>query len=143
MSVSDEIIKVLDALAEKFGIAVDWTAENIIPYFEQLCKKYVNYEIATSIVWLMIGIIMITLGFVILFKYFPNYYNKSKDKEKYDYGQRTDYEVICFILIIFMTIGFVAGIALAFEQIFDIITCYTFPEKMILEEVKYLYDSMK
>ena len=33
---SEEIIKVLDALAEKFGVAVDWTSANVIPYLEQL-----------------------------------------------------------------------------------------------------------
>ena len=47
---SEEIIKVLDALAEKFGVAVDWTSANVIPYLEQLCSKCVNYEIATSFV---------------------------------------------------------------------------------------------
>lgn len=54
---SEEIIKVLDVLAEKFGLAVDWTSANVIPYLEQLCGKYVNYEIATSVVWLLLGII--------------------------------------------------------------------------------------
>ena len=54
---SEEIIKVLDALAEKFGLAVDWTSANVIPCLEQLCGKYVNYEIATSVVWLLFGII--------------------------------------------------------------------------------------
>lgn len=46
---SDEIIKVLDALAEKFGIAVDWTRQNIQPYIEDLCHRIVGYELTTSI----------------------------------------------------------------------------------------------
>ena len=59
---SEEIIKVLDVLAEKFGLAVDWTSENVIPYLEQLCGKYVNYEIATSVVWLLLGIICLFIA---------------------------------------------------------------------------------
>ena len=59
---SEEIIKVLDALAEKFGLAVDWTSANVIPYLEQLCGKYVNYEIVTSVVWLILGIILMFVG---------------------------------------------------------------------------------
>lgn len=29
---SQEIINVLDNLGEKFGIAIDWSNENILPY---------------------------------------------------------------------------------------------------------------
>ena len=47
---SDEIIKILDALAERVGLVIDWTSKNVIPYLEQLSTKYINYEIATSIV---------------------------------------------------------------------------------------------
>lgn len=49
---SDEVIKVIDALAERFGIVIDWSSENVIPYLQQLCDKYITYEIITSIVWM-------------------------------------------------------------------------------------------
>lgn len=32
MTVSDQIINVLDALCEKFGLVIDWTSENVVPY---------------------------------------------------------------------------------------------------------------
>lgn len=31
---SVEVIKVLDALVEKFGIAIDWTSANVLPYLQ-------------------------------------------------------------------------------------------------------------
>ena len=62
MSLSDEIIKVLDALAEKFGLVIDCTSQNVIPYLEQLCGKYVNYEIAISVVWFILSIILLFIG---------------------------------------------------------------------------------
>lgn len=38
---SQEIIKVLDNLCEKFGIAIDWTSQNVKPYLQELfCKVY-------------------------------------------------------------------------------------------------------
>lgn len=49
MNVSEQIIQVIDALCNKFGIAMDWTGENVIPYFETLCEKLIKYEIATSL----------------------------------------------------------------------------------------------
>lgn len=39
---SEEVIKILDALAEKFGLAIDWTSANVLPYLQQLCDKYVT-----------------------------------------------------------------------------------------------------
>lgn len=59
---SEEVIKILDALAEKFGLAIDWTSANVLPYLQQLCGKYVTYEIATSVVWILIGICLLFVG---------------------------------------------------------------------------------
>lgn len=59
---SEEVIKVLDALAEKFGLAIDWTSANVLPYLQQLCGKYVTYEITTSVVWMLIGICLLFIG---------------------------------------------------------------------------------
>ena len=33
---SEEVIKILDNLGEKFGVAIDWTSENIAPYLTKL-----------------------------------------------------------------------------------------------------------
>ena len=65
---SEEIIKILNILSEKIGISIDWTQENIIPYLEQLFPKYVNYEIATSIVWIVTGILLIITSIYIFKK---------------------------------------------------------------------------
>ena len=57
MSLSTEVIKILDDICKRFGIVIDWTSANVIPYLEQLVTKYINYEIATSVVWFISGII--------------------------------------------------------------------------------------
>ena len=31
MEISQQVIKVLDAVCDKFGIAIDWTSNNVIP----------------------------------------------------------------------------------------------------------------
>lgn len=45
---SQQIIEVLEYLFEKFGIAVDWTAANIMPYVQQLAEKITTYNIVYS-----------------------------------------------------------------------------------------------
>ena len=135
---SEEIIKVLDALAEKFGLAVDWTSANVIPYLEQLCDKYVNYEIATSVVWIMLGLLFSIVGIIcykIVYKHKDwgvTYYETISD----DYFGRG---LIYFGVILI----FVVASLMVITQIFDIVTCFTFPEKIIIEELKSIYTSME
>lgn len=60
--VSDQIIKVLDNLCEKFGLAIDWSSKNIQPYLEELMAKAVNYKFSIATMWLIIGIILFVIG---------------------------------------------------------------------------------
>ena len=135
---SEEIIKVLDELADKFGLAVDWTSANVVPYLEQLCGKYVNYEIATSVVWIMLGLLFFIVGIIcykIVYKHKDwgvTYYKTMSD----DYFGRG--------LIYFGVISiFVVASLMVITQIFDIVTCFTFPEKIIIDELKSIYTSIK
>lgn len=134
---SDEIIKVLDIIADKFGLAVDWTSSNVIPYIEQLCGKYVNYEIATSIIWLLFGIGCLILG-KYLFKKIKICYEKCDDMDSDDL-----YSWGCIGAGIGFGVAIIVGLIVIMCQAFDIITCFTFPEKIIINELKSIYTNMK
>lgn len=133
---SEEVIKILDALAEKFGLAIDWTSANVLPYLQQLCGKYVTYEIATSVVWILIGICLLFVG----------KYSIKKTKQywkKYKEHTYSDYDVIAVMFGILTGCVIVGGIVVILCQTFDIITCITFPEKIIIEELQAVYSSLK
>lgn len=49
---TDEIIKLLDELAKRFGIAIDWTSENVMPYLEDLFGRFITYNIVVDVVWI-------------------------------------------------------------------------------------------
>ena len=139
MKTSDQIIEVLDYLGEKLGVSIDWTSENILPYIQTLCGKYINWEIATSIVWLIVGIVFIILS-VICFKYFIKYakqYEQYKeDRDKYEkYYDSNDYAG-SFLIVFFCLL--VIGICVSGCQIFDIIKCIYLPELQIYEYINTL-----
>ena len=48
---SNEIIKVLDTICDKFGLVIDWTSQNVTPYVEQLCEHIVQYELVSSAIY--------------------------------------------------------------------------------------------
>lgn len=133
---SEEVIKILDALAEKFGLAIDWTSANVLPYLQQLCGKYVTYEIATSVVWMLIGICLLFIGKYVI--------EKAKYCwEKYKEERYSDYDLGAILLGILAGCVIVGGIVVILCQTFDIVTCITFPEKIIIEELQAVYSSLK
>lgn len=124
---SEEIIKVLDALCDKFGIAIDYTSQNVKPYLQELFVKYTNYEMATSIMWLVISVVALVTGVLIIrwsFKNIENY-------EEGSMGQ--GFIFVTSIILFFVCVISIIGI---FCQATDIIKCCTFPEKMIIEEIQ-------
>lgn len=109
MKLSDQIIEVLDDLCSRFGVAIDWTQENIIPTLSSLGEKYIRYEIATSVarcvVWIAVASILLLLGRIF-------------HKKEYD-----DIGAIAAAIAMFVVA----------VQAFDIIECITIPEKTIIE----------
>lgn len=130
MTVSDQIIAVLNDLCEKFGIAINWTSENVIPYLTELCGRYITYEIAISVAWIVVDIATITCLYNIV------KYTHKKLKGNWEYN-----EFGKFFLFVPSVIISVICVFDFWCQIFDIVTCITFPEKMIFEYVSELMKS--
>lgn len=134
---SEEIIKVLDALGEKFGIAINWTSENVIPYLQQLCNKYITYEIATSVVWLLIGICLLFIGKYLIEKA-KQYWKQYEEK-----GAYSDFDDMAIVFGILAGCVIIVGIIVILYQTMDIVTCLTFPEKMLIEEMQSIYKTLQ
>ena len=139
MSISDQIIAVIDNLCEKFGIAIDWTADNVMPYIETLCGKFINYEIATSVFWIwFMSCLSVLLWVITLILH--------RDAKRVAYADGCfDYE---------RGISWAAGIAIAVSaavsfaavcvigtQIHDIVVAKTFPEKVLYDYISGLIQS--
>lgn len=117
MSFSDNFIRIMDAIGEKLGIAIDWTNQNMMPYLEQLTQKIVKYEISMSAFWIIVFCILLIIGIVIVVK--------NNKKLAYD-----DFYILPALLgwaIIFVVL---VGLGL---NITKIITAMTLPEKTIIE----------
>ena len=54
MTFSEQTISILDYLCQKFGIVIDWTSDTVWPMVEMLAGKYIKWEIASSILWIVI-----------------------------------------------------------------------------------------
>ena len=135
MTVSEQIIQVIDALCEKFGIAVNWTSENVIPYLEILCGKLVKYEICTSIAWITIMVLLSLASIVATKKLTPKFKKGCEDEaDTWDNGWHVG---AAFAIIGLIGLN-LAVIIVVGKQVMDIIKCATFPEMYIFEYISAL-----
>lgn len=143
---ADEIIKVLDDLAARMGVAIDWSAENVLPYVTELGERLVRFELLESIFWVLAPVV---LGLA-LWRFMKwatktqefEYEYKSWDgtlvtkKKRYTpFDDSVEVMVVGYILIGVEVI--LAIDALMFE-VETILAAITFPEKIILEYLQTL-----
>lgn len=64
----NKVIEVIDALCDKFGIAVDWTSQNVFPYVQDLMNRIVKYEIITSVFWVVFFCFVCISSFIFMKK---------------------------------------------------------------------------
>lgn len=127
--VSNQIIKVLNDICNKFGLAIDWTSKNVQPYLQELMAKCVAYKFATSILWLIFGILVCTIGCA-LAKMAVGSWKKYRET-----GPISDYDMYCAIQGISSGILLTVGIVMVVCNITTMITCKTFPEKVVLDMI--------
>lgn len=123
---ADEIIKIVDDLASRLGIAIDWSSKNMIPYLKELFVKYTNYEMATSIMWLIIFVLALVAS-VLFIRWCFN------TDEGYEDGSVVQWIIyVAPLILFFVCVISIIGICC---QTVDIIKCNTFPEKMIIDKI--------
>lgn len=83
-------------------------------------SRYIDYEVMTSIARIVIGAILLIGGIVFTIIFVKNGYDCAP------------------VISIGIAIG---GAVLIGVQVFDIITCYTIPEKVIIEYINSLLSS--
>lgn len=66
MELSKEILNIIDGLAERFGLVVDWSKDNIYPQVVDVMERFVHYKLACNWIWIGLGIILIGVGIWLL-----------------------------------------------------------------------------
>lgn len=128
MNVSEQIIKVLDNLCQKFGVVVDWSAENVIPYLQSLCNRVISYEIWTSVATISISFVICAILWIIFCLTFKSAAEAGWDED----------DVIVWVNAGALVLGIIAAVAficLTCIQTFDIIEAIYLPEKTIYDMI--------
>ena len=129
----NKVIEVFDYLGEKLGIAIDWTADNILPQVTEFMSRYTVYEIACSIAWIVISVITV----VAVAFFLKSIYKSCKNKDGFWY-----YEDFGTALTVILSIAaIIIFIVVILFNIFEIIGWVTVPEMKFIETISYLMNS--
>ena len=124
---SEEIIKVLDELGKRFGIVIDWSNQNIIPYLQELLKRFICYRNITACVWIILSIAMTISGVVMIRAL--NKWRKSDDYDDYSY------DILALLGYIFSVLIIALGIGLIIGNMFGIVKNVCMPEMVVYEYI--------
>ena len=128
---SEEIIKVLDELGKRFGIVIDWSNQNIMPYLQELLKRFICYQNITACVWIIISIAMTICGVIML-----KFLNKWRKSDGYNSDSYDDDELLAALGYIFSILIIALGIGLIIGNTLGIVKNICMPEMVVYEYIK-------
>lgn len=143
---TNEIIKVLDYLGEKFGVAIDWTQQNVLPYIEDLAGRFIKYHTVEEIILVVIFALMGIVGFILVGILISSYSKANKTKsdrilmEYYNHGAEPSSfgTGVIIVTIICLLCGCIGVPICATELVKWIII----PEFQVVEEISYLMQTI-
>lgn len=128
---SEEIIKVIDELGKRFGIVIDWSNQNIMPYLQELLKRFICYQNITACVWIIISIAMTICGGIML-----KFLNKWRKSDGYNSNSYNDDELLAVLGYTFSILIIALGIGLIIGNTLGIVKNICMPEMVVYEYIK-------
>lgn len=134
----NEVIKVLNHLGDQFGVAIDWSSANVMPYLNDLMSRMIKYGIYINI-YHIIYAIFITAIFIIvtivLYKIACKMILRSEENEEHVNSAKilsTAFAIslVTTVIVVLIEIGNIK------DCIADIIELNTVPEKYVIEIIQ-------
>lgn len=89
-----DVITVLDAVCDKLGVAIDWSAENITPKLEEFVARYSTYLIAAHIFYLALAVLVLAGGITAMVLTWRSYRKKGWAYDGYCGGASMAYQFV-------------------------------------------------
>lgn len=134
----DEVIKVLNHLGDQFGVAIDWSSANVMPYLNDLMTRMIKYGIYINIYHIIYAIFITALFIIVTIVLYKIAYKMILNSE-----ENKEYVNPAKILSTAFAISLVTTVIVALIEvgnikdcIADIIELNTVPEKYVVEIIQ-------
>ena len=147
-----ELCNVIDKIAEKIGIAIDWSGENVMPYVQDIMERYRTINIIQNALFSIIAMIVLIICVIIGVKETKGIIKGYREEKpsiwievtKYIYSPNSiDLTILSISMMVILPILFVI-----FSIIFictgnDLLNWIYVPEVKFLEMLKYSFSVFK
>lgn len=128
---SEEIIKILDDLGKRLGIAIDWNNQNIIPYLQELMGRFIAFKNVQAIIWMSIFLIITGLSIFGIIKLI-----KWRKSDKYDKSYCSDDPITFWLSIVGLALLLLISSIVIFCNLAGIFQNILLPELTVIEYVQ-------
>lgn len=125
---SSQFIEIFDHLCQKFGVVIDWSAQNVIPYITALCGRMTNYIIFKNVI-----LIFAFIGCFYLFWRFSKPCCSKENKWDPDFQFSKVMNTSYALGWIGRAGGAVFAIVMSISALFTIVRCIYLPEFVIID----------
>lgn len=134
----DEVIKVLNHLGDQFGVAIDWSSANVMPYLNDLMTRMIKYGIYINIYHIIYAIFITALFIIVtivLYKIAYKMILNSEENEEYVNPAKILSTAFAISLVTTVIVALIE-IGNIKDCIADIIELNTVPEKYVIEIIQ-------
>lgn len=125
---SSQFIEIFDHLCQKFGVVIDWSAQNVIPYITALCGRIANYLIFKNII-----LIFAFIGVFYLFWRFSKPCCSKENKWDPDFQYCKSMNISYILGWLSRGIGAAFTIGMSITALLTIVRCIYLPEFVIID----------
>lgn len=134
----DEVIKVLNHLGDQFGVAIDWSSTNVMPYLNDLMARMIKYGIYINIYHIIYDIFITVLFIIVtivLYKIACKMILRSEENKEYVNSAKILSTAFAISLVTTVIVALIE-IGNIKDCIADIIELNTVPEKYVVEIIQ-------
>ena len=125
---SSQFIEIFDHLCQKFGVVIDWSTQNVIPYITALCGRIANYLIFKNII-----LIFAFIGVFYLFWRFSKPCCSKENKWDPDFQYCKSMNISYILGWLGRGIGAAFTIGMSITALLTIVRCIYLPEFVIID----------
>lgn len=122
------VVDAINAVFENLGVAVRVTAETVGEYAPILIDRVANYEIATSIMWIVVGVLIGFIPATLFIVFGVRNINRGETDQS-------------FWQFAFGFTFLILGTIILFCQVNDIITATILPEKTTIDLIMSMFNT--
>lgn len=125
---SSQFIEIFDHLCQKFGVVIDWSAQNVVPYITALCGRMTKYLIFKNVI-----LIFAFIGVFYLFWRFSKPCCSKENKWDPDFQYCKSMNISYILGWLGRGIGAAFTIGMSISALFTIVRCIYLPEFVIID----------